>query len=176
MPLIVETGGASSTSESYVSVTDADAYFFGRGVVAWASLTTADKEAALRRAVDYMTATYRLRWTGYRATDTQALDWPRQDVPRADGFGGFLGSFNGSGYYPSNIVPIEVQRANAELAFKAASGELLADTEQAIKSETVGPLQTVYQDNSTSTKRYSAVDRMLAPFLQSIGSVMLVRA
>lgn len=175
MALIVEIGSGSISSEAYASVSDADAYFVSRGMTAWTPLTTLDKEAALRRAADYMQQTYRLRWAGQRATNTQAMDWPRQSVPRSDSYGGYLGSFNGSGYYPANAVPIEVQRANVELALKAASGELLEDTSQAIKSETVGPLQTVYQDGSTPVKRYLAIDRLLAPFLQKSGSVMLVR-
>jgi hypothetical protein len=85
MALIVETGQAGSTSESFASVADADLYHSNRGNTAWAAIaSTALKEAALRKATDYMEQSYRLRWLGYRHTEAQALSWPRDEVQRSD--------------------------------------------------------------------------------------------
>lgn len=179
MAIIVEDGTGRADSEALCSVAFADAYHAGRGNTLWAPLLAAEKEAAIRRAVDYMQQTYRLRWAGYRVTDTQALDWPRYNVPRQDSgsYSGNIGSFGRLGsYYPANIVPIEVQRANAELAFKAASGELLGDVDPPVASEKVGPIEVSYFQGDNKTKRYPAIDRLLMPFLSGGGNMKLTRS
>src|SRR5690606_27756416 len=85
MALIVEDGTGLPNAEAYISVADADSYFAKRGNSAWAALTVDAKEVALRLGADYMAAVYGPRWCGERLTDTQALDWPRdeQGVPEA---------------------------------------------------------------------------------------------
>lgn len=170
MALEIETGAGSATAESFCSVADADAYHAARGSTLWATMTTAEKEQALRRAVDYMSQTYRLRWAGYRKTDTQALDWPRYNVPKPDTtVGRFLT------YYSDSIVPVEVRNACAELALKAGAGELLADVGQAVTERTVGPITTKFAAGSVAVKRYVAVDRLLAPLLADGGNSSSVR-
>lgn len=166
MAIVVETGTGSATAESYISVADASAYFTARGVTAWAALATdALREAALRKATEYMTAVYRSRWQGARFTETQALDWPRAGVVRD------------SWQVGTDEVPVEVQRATAELALRAAAGDLSPDLKQAKTSVTVGPIRTDYDRSSPQAKRYRAIDAMLAPFLKAGGgiSVGLVR-
>lgn len=174
MALETETGAGSATAESLCGVADADAYHAARGTTLWATLTTAEKEQALRRATDHMGQTYRMRWAGYRAKVAQALDWPRYDVPKPDTSVGRL-----MAYYDDDVVPVEVRNACAELAFRAASGELAADQGQAVTERTVGPITTKYAPGSVATKRYVAVDRLLAPLLTDGGSssaLRLVRA
>ena len=84
MSLNVETGTGASNSESYASVTNADTYHSNRGNSLWATLTTPEKEQALRRATDYMEQVYRKRWKGVRVNATQALSFPREWVERED--------------------------------------------------------------------------------------------
>lgn len=165
MALETETGTGSATAESFCSVADADAYHAARGVTLWATLSTTEKEQALRRGTDYMSQTYRLRWTGYRKNDTQALDWPRYDAVKPDST---VGRF--MAYFADNIVPTEVRNACAELAFRAASGELAADVGQAVTERTVGPITTKFAPGSVAVKRYVAVDRLLAPLLADGGN------
>lgn len=167
MTLTVETGSASSASEAYISVADADTYFSNRGLTNWATMSTPEKEQAIRRAADYMGQTYRTRWAGYRVNTTQALDWPRYTVPRRDGLF--------TGYYPSDAVPREVVAANAELAFRGAAGELLADIDAPVTLEKVGPIEVTYAVGATKIKRYPAIDRLLAPLLAYDG-MRVVRA
>lgn len=174
MPIIVETGTAAADSEVLCSVAFADSYHAGLGNTLWATLLTAEKEAALRRAYAYLQQTYRLRWTGYRVKTTQALDWPRQEVPRTDVCNGYGG--NWGNYYPHDVIPIEIQRANAECAFKAASGGLLDDVDAPVASESVGPISVTYFQGDTKTKRYPAIDRLLMPFLSGGGNIKLTRA
>lgn len=174
MALTVETGTGASDSESYSSVADADTYHDKRGNTNWLTLTTAEKEEALRRATDYMVQAYRLRWDGTRTSSTQALDWPRAFVIRKDfEYGGLNGYtvIGGNYYYPSDTVPFEVKNACIELAFKAASGELAADLEQGVVREKVDVLEVEYDKHSPQQKRYRAIDMLLAPFLKVNGSM-----
>lgn len=163
MSIIVEDGTGKADSESYISVADASTYHSNRGNAAWASLASDTvREQCLRKATEYMQATYRQRWQGLRVLTTQALDWPRYDV-EVDGYA-----------VASDIVPVEVQRACADLALKASTADLLADLTQGVKSKKVGPIEVTYDENSSRSKQYLSIDRMLAPYLATNGSMMKV--
>lgn len=165
MSLVVENGTGFSTAEAYVSVANADAYHTARGDTVWSALTTAAKEQALRLATDYIEGAYRSRWLGCRVNGTQRLSWPRYDV-LIDGF-----------YVESNIVPVEVANACAELAVKASAETLAPDLERGIKREKVGPLETEFDTFSPQAKRYRSVDMALSAYLKgSSAMAMLVRA
>lgn len=171
MALIVENGTGMSTAESYISVADADAYFSARNLTLWADagFSTTEKEGCLRRATDFLTASYRGRWTGRRASTTQALDWPRLDVPRSEA--------DGSGFYPSDAVPVEVVRACAELAWRAAFGELAPDESRRTIREKVDVIEVEYDPNAPQSTRFRVVENLLAPFVVSAsGAIRLVRA
>jgi hypothetical protein len=172
MSLIVEDGTAKPDAESYISAADATTYHANRGNTAWPTDPTA-QEQLLRKASDYMQEVYRVKWAGVRSTATQALDWPRINVPMPDGPGYAAGWPT---FYPINTVPTEVSRACAELALKAVSGDLAPEEGQAIKQETVGPITTIYQDYSVATRTYRAIDRLLQPFLTASGGARAVRA
>lgn len=145
MALIVESGVGLPDAEAYISVAEADAYFAARGNAAWGALNTAAKEAALRLGADYMEAAYGPKWKGERVSDTQALSWPRGGV---DGVA-------------DDVVPVAVQRANAELAVRSISGPLMADQGAQVKSETVGPISVTYADGARQGMSYTAVDALL---------------
>lgn len=169
MSLIVENGSGMSDAESLCSVAQADAYHAGRANAQWALLTTLEKEAALRRATDYMTV-YRLKWKGVRINTAQALDWPRYNVQMEDtGYGRY------AAYLPSNVVPVEVIKATAEMALKAAASELAEDLGPQVIEETIGPITTKYAPGSPQYTRYRAVDLLLAPLIGGAGGVRLVR-
>ncbi|MFZ3286547.1 MAG: DnaT-like ssDNA-binding protein [Telluria sp.] len=172
MALIVETGAIVAGAESLCSVATADTYHSDRANTAWAALTTPNKEAYLRRATEYMTATYRKRWKGVRMSSAQTLDWPRGYVYLEPVITGANQSF--PNLVASNIVPVEAQRACAELALKASSADLLADLSQGVKSKKVGPIEITYDERSPQTKRYVAVDRMLKPYLSGSDSMLKV--
>ena len=151
MALEVETGSGSATAESYASVADADAYLAARGFSLWATMSETEKEAALRRATDYMVSFYRARWAGYRVSSTQALDWPRYDVPMKD---------YAYSLYASDEVPAAVKNACIVLAFKAAS-----------------PIEVTYAVGSRQWTLYRSVENMLSSLMANSGaSVRLVRA
>lgn len=158
MALIVEDGSGLSTAEAYISVVDADAYFSARGNAAWALLTTEQKEQALRRGAEYMSAVYGGAWRGHRLKLTQSLDWPRTSV-----------------LYPIPI-PLEIARANAELALRASAGELLADQGTQVVQETVGPVSVTYAAGARQNVRYAYVDAMVQRWMRGSGQIALVRA
>lgn len=178
MSLNVETGTGSATSESYISVADADLYHSNRGNTTWADLSTEHKEQALRRATDYMLQVYRLRWNGTRVNGTQALDFPRALMVRDDynysGLNGYT-YIGGNYYYPSDIVPVEVKNACAELAFKAAGGDLAPDLTQNVKKEKIDVIEVEYDTYSPQYTRYRAIDQLLMPLLKSSGASHQVR-
>lgn len=166
MTLIVEDGTGLSTAESYISVADADTRHTNNGSTLWpGTLTTAEKEEALRRATIYMEGAYRLRWRGTRLLRAQALSWPR--------YGAIVDGWDIS----SDVVPTEVANACADLALKAAAGDLAADLTRGVVREKVGPLETEYDRNSPQATRYRSIDMTLAAFLKgSSAMAMLVRA
>lgn len=163
MSIVTEDGTGKSDAQAFCTLTFADAWHLARGITLWATMSDAEKEAAIVRAAGYMQQEYRLRWYGSRVGTTQALDWPRYDVPRADVAGG-------CGYYLTTVVPIEVQQANAELALKAAAGDLWVDEGQRVKREKVDVLEVEYQDGTSARKRYASVEALLGPLLRDGGS------
>lgn len=141
-------------------------------------LTTAAKEQALRKATDYMQI-YRQRWAGFRKTSTQALDWPRYEVPMRDmpgGYGGNLGSFGGYSYYDNTSVPNLVRDACCALAQKSTSADLSPDLAPRVTSESVGPISVTYAPGERQYTVYRAIDSMLEPLFKNGGGVMLTRA
>lgn len=177
MTIVVEDGTAKSDAQVYASVSFADAWHLARGITLWATLSTTEKEQALVRAANHLQLWFRMRWRGWRTTETQAMDWPRGGVPVPDGP-------SDPGYYSDSAIPIEVQQANAELAFKAAFEDLLPDIDRssAVKREKVDVIEVEYQDRAPLSKRFQSIELLLAPFLTSVstglgsGTISTVRA
>jgi hypothetical protein len=154
MALDTTVGGADA--ESYASVAEADAYHAARGNASWGTLAEGDKEIALRLATEYLEGAYALAWPAARASDTQRLSWPREDAYAFDVA------------ILETVIPPAVRDACALLALKSRSGALAPDLSRAIVRQKIGPLETEYADYSPQTKRYLAIDRMLAPYLADV--------
>lgn len=164
MALIVETGTGLSDAESYCSVAAADARHTAMGNTGWTGADAA-KEAALRRATAFMEQRFRSSWKGTKLYRAQALSWPRYGA-ESDGWP-----------VESTVVPPEVVMACAELAYRAAQGDLNPDSTQAIIREKIGPIETEFDRYSPQTTQYRSVDQLLAPLLRgSSMSAMLIRA
>ncbi len=168
--LIVEDGSGIANSESYASVAYADLYHLNRGNSAWSALNADKKEQALRKATDYLSAVYHEKWSGYKATYSQALDWPREEVP--------IKSSSIEQYLPNNIIPSEVLNACCELAFKSISATLLPDVSREVSSETVDSLSVSYFQGNVSTQNENRfTNSLLSKYLKSNGlNVSIVRA
>ena len=158
MSLIVEDGTIVPGAESYISVADASTYHAARGNTAWAALATdALREAALRKATDFMRQVYRSRWQGYKVNEDQALDWPRYYV-EVEGYA-----------IDSDIVPTEIKNACAELALRASAADLNPDLTQGVAREKVGQIEVEYDKASPQFTRYRAIDALLSPYLKAGG-------
>ena len=158
MALIVEDGSIVTGAESYCTVAFANTYLANRGYTAWDALDDTDaKEPALRKATDYMLAMFKGRWQGTIVDEDQALDWPRYGVI-VDGYDVAYDS-----------VPLAVQKACAELAYRASTADLSPDLSQGVLSESVGPISVTYDKSSPQFTRYRAIDALLSPYLKAGG-------
>jgi len=163
MALLVETGNIVAGAESYCTVAFANTYLANRGYTAWDALDDTDaKEPALRKATDYLTAMFKGRWQGEIVDEDQALDWPRYDVV-VDGYD-----------VASDSVPLAVQKACAELAYRATTADLSPDLTQGVLSESVGQISVTYDKSSPQRTRYAYVDALLAPYLTSRGNTAMM--
>lgn len=164
MALDTTVGGANA--ESYVAVDDFKAWADNLGK-SYGPDSPPDKiEQALRRATLYIDGRYRGRWTGKRATATQALAWPREYAVDEEGED-----------IAETVIPNAVIWATSEAAIReiASPGSLSPDLVRggAVKSETkrVGPIEksVVYQDSASERTALTAIDDILSGLLVSGG-------
>lgn len=155
MALVVEDGSGKPNAEAYCTVAFADEYFSSRDITGWSG-SVANKEALLRKATEHMSGMY--QWLGERTYPTQMLDWPRVEV--------FAYGFE----VASNIVPIQIQRACAELALRAKTMDLTPDLGPTVVRRKVDVLETEYAIGSRQATSFVAVDRMLIPFTMASNS------
>jgi hypothetical protein len=121
MAISIDATVGGANANSYLTLNNAQAIIDGfvqdADVTAWASATTDQKNRAL------FTATQRLdreRFLGARATDTQALQWPRTGVRKPDTYintysVGFPFRIT-TDYYTETEIPQQVQYAQVVLA------------------------------------------------------------
>ena len=121
MAVSIDATAGGASANSYLTLSDAqdivDGMVEDADVTAWASATTDQKNRAL------YTATQRLdreRFLGARATDTQALQWPRTGVRKPDTYvntyaTGFPFRISDD-YFTDTEIPDQVKRAQVVLA------------------------------------------------------------
>lgn len=156
MALIVEDGSAVAGAESFITVAAATTHHANLGNTAWAALSEAEQEQALRRATRYMEQGFRSRWKGYRVSELQVLSWPRSNV--------IVDRFT----VASSVVPTVVQEVCADMALKASAGDLVPDIAPGVVREKVDVLEVEYDPKMTAGGiYYKAAEQALAPFLSS---------
>jgi len=168
MALIVETGSGSSTSDSYISLADANTYIASHGnSTTWSAATDASKEEALRIATQYIDLKYEDRFVGIKASRDNALCWPRIGVIDADGYS-----------YNSNEIPLRLTYAVAEAALRHIAGDDLLGVitdNGTIKSETsiLGPIEDTveYIGGKSQTPAYPKIMALLRPIVGSLDIV-----
>lgn len=151
MALDVTIGGANS--DSYGTIAEADAYHAAFGNADWDNHQDDIKEAALRRAEQYIDTTY--AFIGAVASATQALQWPRTGVI-VDGFA-----------VDSDVIPTAVKRAQFEAAYRALDQDLSADIEPGnVTEETVDVITVKYSEHSNNgQKKFPAIDKLLQKYV-----------
>ena len=148
MAITIEDGTGLAAAEGYISVANADTYFSDRGVSTWTG-TDAAKEEAIRQATEYLDATY--KWIGSIKLDAQALGWPRDSA------------WDKEGRTLADLVPTGVSRACAEMALRALSADLLADTTNAdhVTKEKVDVIEIEYSGSAPKNIEYNYISRLL---------------
>lgn len=188
MALIVEVGAGAIDAESYLSVSDANAYHTKNGNSTWTG-SDAVKEAALRRATRYLDGRYRSRFLGYRTfAFAQALEWPREAVlmnwlPGSADYAYWRGYSAGVGIIlANNIIPQMLKDATAEAALRelVSPGYLTPDQTPSKRklSQTIGPISTTYANDPMTRPVVTIIDEILAPLLTQTSALSgsLVRA
>lgn len=152
MAFTVETGTGMSDANAFITLEFFESYCADRGHSLLGS-SAALKQQAIVRASDYVSRG--LAWDGYPVNarnDTdgaQALAWPRYNVTDQYGY-----------TVPSTVVPIEVQRATAEVAFAEwATPNVMAPSftpSEVLKSAGAGPAKVEFANpimNSESVRK-----------------------
>jgi len=145
--IIVEDGSQVAGANSYISESFLATYAEDRGI----TLTQA-ASALIYRSMSYIeTRSYQ----GNKVSETQSLQWPRNDVYIDD----FL--------FPSDMIPIELQNAQAETCLSIDQGnDPAATTDRAVKREKVDVLEVEYMDNASSKPTYTSINIWLDKLLQ----------
>lgn len=173
MALDVTVSG--SDSDSYATLAEADAYALNMGVAAWllTTVTDAEKESALRRAVQALDGIYRKRFPGVRTEGSaQALQWPRYNAYDCEG-----------DVIDASTIPKSIKDSQIEMAFRelASPGSLAPDVvlSQSKILTKVGPVEwdplVKNVSAASSVPTLNKVDQLLGCILRATGG-FLVRA
>lgn len=156
MAFIVEDGTGLVDANSYVTVQEYRDYATDRG----RDVTTeidADIQGYLVEATDYVDLSYTFK--GEPTFDIQALKFPRTIDDEDVG------------------VPLKIKYAVIEMAFSEAAGvSLFIDSEKNVtmKKEKVGPIETMYEYDTTATiyqsnaVRFPKADKYVKPYVASV--------
>ena len=113
---VVSDGTGLADATSYISVADMKQYWENLGY-ALGTLTDDEIEVLLNKSTRVLDNYYIRRWPGYRNSETQRLEWPRQSAYYIDGE-----------LIDEDEIPIEVKDALCELAYISNSGTDLQPT------------------------------------------------
>jgi hypothetical protein len=155
-------------TDTYISLADAQTYLSGHYIStdskmsAWNALNDADQEILLKKATLIID---RQPLVGYKATETQALAFPRtiySEVPNE-----LYNSpiFYSDHWYTQTAVPNEVKYAQCEIAIEMVTGtsNRASLQRQGVKSFTLGNLSETYSGAQNSLVSYEA-KQLLAPY------------
>lgn len=139
LTLIKEDGTGRTDANSYATVAEGDSYFEAHLYAsAWTAAGATTKAAALVMATRLVDSQF--QFNGYRAHDTQALQWPRERCPDPDRNLVTSGPLSPvvANFVPSTLVPQGVAAAVCEMAREL----LLVDRTAAPAGEGLTSLQT----------------------------------
>ena len=175
LTLIKEDGTGRTDANSYAAAADCDAYHDGHlYATAWTAATQARKEAALVMATRLIDSQF--QFNGFRAHETQGLQWPREKCPDPDASlvsVSVLG-WVGDNFVEPDLVPAAVVRATCEMAREL----LIVDRTAAPPGEGIGTAQTSQASHtgtsgtsSQSSTTYSKSDTR--PIISRVAQAML---
>lgn len=143
-------GGTSSNS--YVTLADANSYFTDRGDPAdWANATDAEKQASLIYATTYIDNS--MSWTSYIYSTDQALDWPRAQFVDKEGR-----TIGGAG-----VIPQKIKDSVCELALAHLKDNLNSTESENVSSESIGDASITYR-GSAANRSFSFIKMNLREY------------
>lgn len=151
-----ETGAGLADSNAYADVADADAYADARPYsAAWIAKSDDDKKRCLIMATLMIDSLF--RFSGYKASSAQALQWPRTNAPDPDSlYGAYRNALLGtsSGYFPINEVPKAIVQATCEQSIYLAglSSVPTAPANAGIKEIEIAEAVRVVFDSATENE------------------------
>lgn len=176
-----EDGTGLANASSYADVHDADQYLEDTGKKSvWKAFSTGDRQAALIAATRYMDDNFGDRYLGdiqASTIDTQALLWPRENVPNDRG-----------DVYPASPLPNPVQWACAEyaLAFLQGGNSLYGSNQDAgavVTEKTVRVEGAVFKSekfggggSTSGTRKYPAAMSHLSKVILASSGRLVARA
>jgi hypothetical protein len=170
MAVTIDATAGGASSNSFVTLVEAQAYMDGRlNASAWSGASPADQNIALIEATRELNSR---TWAGTRTTSTQALQWPRSWVEDPDApLGGVV-------YYNQSVIPQRIKDATCELAFQflnyGTTDLAASDPTLNVKSKSIGSgaVATEYFEPAVRLKglaRFPRVARLIAPLLEESG-------
>ena len=173
MPLVLikEDGTGKVDANTYADVAGGNAYHEGHlYATGWTGATADNKAAALVMATRLIDSQF--QFGGFKANETQALQWPREECPDSDADGEALAS---------DAVPKALADATCEMARELLIADrTVAPPGEGLKYYNDGAEQTGYDKSDTRPIISHVAQAMLAKlgaFLKSrSGVVRLVRS
>jgi hypothetical protein len=168
MSLDATIGGSSSNS--YVTVAEADAYFADRAHNSnWTGLAAEDKPNFLISASQMLD--WYVTWKGVRTESAQSMDWPRTGVYDDRGE-----------LFDDDVVPADIKTAVFELALVNIEEDRTADDDLAgLKEIKAGSLGLKTDETALNTSNKTIPDKVWGILRgyttrSGIGVVRLIRA
>lgn len=142
-------------ANSYVTLAEASTYFAARlNSSVFTAASSATQETAAKHAT--RTLDYWVDWVGYRATEEQALRFPRYDVEDPDGY-----------VFDSDIIPDWLKDATNELMIYMMESDRTAEPDtKGFKELAVGSLKLVIdkEDRDSITVLPDTVLAIVEPY------------
>lgn len=165
---VAEDGSGKTTATSYASVAQADSYCASHlYATTWRQKPDATKQIALNMATRLLDET--VAWKGSKASDAQALEWPRYSVYDRSGWA-----------IDGNEIPRDLVNATAELArLLLAKDRTAEDDTLGFSRIKVGPIDITVDPEDRSGVLTDTIARMLTPHLGWVrggGVVKLARS
>lgn len=155
MALVIEDGSEVSGANSYVTATEWDTWATARGITH--SHSSAQIEKYILRAMDYFE---NLNFMGRKATDTQALQWPRTEV--------VIDTYS----VDSDEIPSEVKKAIYELVkTESDSDSYMKPLERHTTKEKIGEIEITYKDSASMRRSTPAVGIALRKIIKPLYEV-----
>jgi Putative DnaT-like ssDNA binding protein len=175
VPVTLDATVGGAAANTFATDAEADAYIGNRlNSGAWSAASGDDQARALIEATRELST---MIWQGSRATDTQALSWPRFLAPNPDGV-----TITWWAYYDPGVIPQRIKDATCELALeflRAGSSDIAStDTNSGVIEKTVDVLTTRWQPGQRplGLNRFPRVLKLISPLLSiGTGQVRLTR-